>query len=108
MRELSRVGQKVSCAGQAIYDTCADFIAATPRCDQGVDKPEDMDQVLIEDVHEAIRDLVQIMKIYDSKNKISKIIVSSLFKRRQDEAEAAVNVAISRLQVSNSLTWMCV
>lgn len=64
--------------------------------------------MLVEDVHEAIRDLVQIMQVYNSKNKISKIVVSSLIKRRQEEAEAAVNVAISRLQVSTSPSIGCV
>lgn len=64
-----------------------------------MDTPVDADRMLLEDVHEAVRDLVQIMRTYHSKNKMSQVIVSSLFKRRLEEAEAVVDVAISRLQV---------
>lgn len=55
--------------------------------------------MLIEDVHEAIFDVVELIKTYQSKNKLSKVLTSTLFKRRQDELDAAVDRAIVRLQV---------
>ena len=54
---------------------------------------------MIEDVHGAIFDLVQLIKTYQSKNKLSRLFMSTLFKRRQDELDAVVNQAIMRLQV---------
>lgn len=59
--------------------------------------------MLIEDVGDAVGDLVEIMKTYKSKGKLSQIVTSTLFKRRQDEAEAVVDAAVSRLQVSFSV-----
>lgn len=56
--------------------------------------------MLIEDVHEAIFDLVELIKTYKSKNKLSKVLMSTLFKRRQDELDAVVDRAIVRLQVT--------
>lgn len=57
-------------------------------------------RVLIEDVHEAIFDLVELIKTFQSKNKLSKLFLSTLFKRRQDELDAVVDRAITRLQVT--------
>lgn len=54
----------------------------------------------MEDVRESIDDLVQLIQTYKSKKMLSKVMVSSLFKRRQEEAEAVINMAITRLQVS--------
>lgn len=55
---------------------------------------------MIEEVHDAIDDLVELVKTYQSKNKISQLLMSTLFKRRQDEMGAVVDRAISSLQVS--------
>lgn len=55
---------------------------------------------MIEDVHEAVAALVELVKNYQSRNKVSKVLVSTLFKRRQEEAEAVVDRAIWRLNVS--------
>ena len=57
-------------------------------------------RVLIDDVHDAISDLVELIKTFKSKNKLSKLFLSTLFKRRQDELDAVVDRAIIRLQVS--------
>lgn len=57
------------------------------------------EHVLIEDVHDAISDLVELTKVYQSKNKLSKLLMSTLFKRRQGELDAVVDRAITRLQV---------
>lgn len=59
-------------------------------------------RALIEDVHDAIFDLVELIKTYQNKNKFSKLFVSTLFKRRQEELHAVVDRAITRLQVSGS------
>ena len=56
--------------------------------------------MLIEDVHEAIFDLVELIKTFQCKNKLSKLFLSTLFKRRQEELNAVVDRAIMRLQVS--------
>ena len=62
---------------------------------------------MIEDVHDAIFDLVELIKTYQSKNKLSKVLISTLFRRRQDEMGEAVERAILNLQVSaaNALNW---
>lgn len=44
--------------------------------------------------------MLQIMRSYKNKNMVSRIFVSTLCKRRQDEAEAAINSAVQRLQVA--------
>lgn len=58
------------------------------------------ERVLLDDVREAIEDLVEVIQTYKAKNKFSKVLMSTLFKRRQEEAEAVIAMAISRLQVS--------
>ncbi|CAM9669528.1 unnamed protein product, partial [Laminaria digitata] len=57
------------------------------------------ERVLLEDVHESIADMVQIMQSYKNKNMVSKVFVSTLCKRRQEEAEAAINSTVQRLQL---------
>lgn len=58
--------------------------------------------MLLEDVRLAIDDLVQIIQTYKAKNKFAKVVMSTLFKKRQGEAEALVNMAMTRLQVRPS------
>lgn len=67
---------------------------------QGGDTMKEVSHALIEDVHDAIFDLVELIKTYQSKNKLSKLFMSTLFKRRQEELDAVVNQAVMRLQVS--------
>lgn len=62
----------------------------------------DAESVLLDDVRESIEDLVQIIQTYKAKNKFSKVMMSTLFRKRQEEAEAVINMAISRLQVSET------
>lgn len=54
---------------------------------------------MLEDVHDSVNSLVGVMQTYKTKGKMSKLFMSSLFKRRQEEAEAVINNAISSLQV---------
>ncbi|CAM9600681.1 unnamed protein product, partial [Ectocarpus sp. 8 AP-2014] len=64
---------------------------------------EEVSHALIEDVHDAIFDLVELIKTYQSKNKLSKLFMSTLFKRRQEELDAVVNQAVMRLQLGLQL-----
>ena len=65
------------------------------------DSPNDPENtVLIEDVRDAVGDLVEIIKTYKSKGRLSQVLMSTLFKRRQEEVEAVIEAAISRLHVS--------
>lgn len=52
-------------------------------------------------MHDAVCDLVELIKAYESKNKMSKVLTSTLFKRRLDELDAVVDRAILRLHVSD-------
>lgn len=60
---------------------------------------EKAEHILIQDVHDAVADLVELIKTYKSKNRLAQVVVSSLFKRRQEEADAVISCAMSRLQV---------
>ncbi|CAM9199689.1 unnamed protein product, partial [Ectocarpus sp. 12 AP-2014] len=55
--------------------------------------------VLLDDVQDSIADLLQIIESYKSKNALSKVFVSTLCKKRQEEAEVAINAAVQRLQL---------
>lgn len=57
---------------------------------------------MIEDVQGAISDLVELIKTYQSKNRLSRLFLSTLFKRRQHELDAVVDRAINRLQASGA------
>lgn len=56
-------------------------------------------EFLLNDVRESVGDLVQFIHMYRGMNRVAKITMSSLYKRRQEEAEAVINTAITRLQV---------
>lgn len=58
------------------------------------------ERVFIQDVLEAVFDLNELIKTYQSKNKLSKVLMSTQFKRQQEELDVVVDRAISRLQVS--------
>ena len=70
---------------------------------QGGDTQGETERAMMRDVHEAIFDLVELTKTYQSKNKLSQLLTSTLFKHRQDEMGAVVDRAISFMQVSGSL-----
>ena len=70
--------------------------------DQRNEFDRNAEQYLLEDVYDSVSDLVDIMQTYNTKSKISRLFMSTLFKRRQEEAEAVINRAISRLQVSSA------
>lgn len=66
---------------------------------KGNDIKEDMERMLIKDVQTAVGDMVELIKTYRSKRKISQVIVSTMFRRRMEEAEAVIDRAISDLKV---------
>ena len=70
--------------------------------DQAKGAPGEAEAFLLEEVRISVDDLLQIMQAYRSKNKIKRILISTLFKRRQEEAEMAIDRAMSRLQVSSA------
>ena len=67
---------------------------------QGGDTTEEAARVLIDGVHDAISDVLELIKTFQSRNKLSKLFLSTLFKRRHEELNAVVDRAITRLQVS--------
>lgn len=69
-------------------------------CHEGKEVPDEVERVLLEDVRESIDDLAQLIWTYQSKNKMVRVMTSSLFYRRQEELETAVHNALNHLQVS--------
>eukprot|EP00903_Cladosiphon_okamuranus_P009885 g9389.t1 len=86
---------------------CRSIVMALKRAENVVGKGGDTTgetaRVLIEDVHDAIFDLVELIKTFQNKNKLSKVFLSTLFKRRQEELDAVVDRAITRLQLGLQL-----
>lgn len=54
-------------------------------------------------MRDAVGDLVELIKVYQSKGRISQVMMSTLFKRRQEEAGVVINAAVSRLHVRRNL-----
>lgn len=72
------------------------------RCrGHGGHSPDEAEGILLEDVRESIDDLIQLIQVNKRNSRMVMVITSSLFKRRQEELEASINVAINRLQVRN-------
>lgn len=71
------------------------------RHTKGDDIDGDMERMLIEDVQTAVGDMVELIKTYRSKNRLSQVIVSTMFKRRLAETEAVIDRAIIDLKVSS-------
>lgn len=66
------------------------------------DASREMKGMLIENVQEAIGDLVDLIKTFRSKNKITQVVVSTMFKTRMDETQAVINQTFSELMVSSA------
>lgn len=54
---------------------------------------------LIEGVREAVARLVGIIQTYQSKNRLAKVLTSTLLKRRLEEADRAIDRAINRYSI---------
>ncbi|CAM9401021.1 unnamed protein product, partial [Scytosiphon promiscuus] len=82
---------------------CRSIVHTLERAAEVLGKTEGRDgeagRVLLEDVQDSIQDMMQIMQSYRSKNMLSRLFVSSLCKKRQEEAELAINAAVQRLQL---------
>ncbi|CAM9178344.1 unnamed protein product, partial [Laminaria digitata] len=66
---------------------------------KGGDTTGKAERAMMEDVHDAIFDLVELIQTYQSKQKLSQLLTSTLFRRRQDEMGAVVDRAILGLQL---------
>ncbi|CAM9265476.1 unnamed protein product, partial [Ectocarpus sp. 8 AP-2014] len=61
---------------------------------KGGDTSTEEERVLMEEVHDAVSDLVELITSYQNKSKLGKVLTSTLFKRRQDELNAVIDRAI--------------
>ncbi|CAM9095208.1 unnamed protein product [Ectocarpus sp. 6 AP-2014] len=61
---------------------------------QGGDTSTEEERVLMEEVHDAVSDLNDLIKTYQNKSKLAQLLTSTLFKRRQDELNAVMDRAI--------------
>ncbi|CBJ27694.1 Tyrosine kinase specific for activated (GTP-bound) p21cdc42Hs/ leucine rich repeat protein [Ectocarpus siliculosus] len=107
MATLVTDGRDNARASESRLRQCSTVVMALKRAakvaDKGGDTIGEVARGMIEDVHGAIFDLVQLIKTYQSKNKLSRLFMSTLFKRRQEELNAVVDQAIMRLQLGLQL-----
>ncbi|CAN0192791.1 unnamed protein product [Ectocarpus sp. 6 AP-2014] len=107
MANLVTDGRDNARASESRLRQCSTVVMALKRAakvaDKGGDTIGEVARGMIEDVHGAIFDLVQLIKTYQSKNKLSRLFMSTLFKRRQEELNAVVDQAIMRLQLGLQL-----
>ncbi|CAM9326458.1 unnamed protein product, partial [Ectocarpus sp. 8 AP-2014] len=61
---------------------------------QGGDTNTEEERVLMEEVHDAVYDLVELIKTYQNKSKLAQLSTSTLFKRRQDDLNAVMDRVI--------------
>ncbi|CAM9324195.1 unnamed protein product [Ectocarpus sp. 4 AP-2014] len=89
--------------GNAGVKRCPSIVMMLERAAKVLSKGGDTNgeaaRALMEDVHDAVYDLVELVKTYQSKNRLSKVLMSTLFQRRQDELDALVDRAILRLHL---------
>ncbi|CAN0222017.1 unnamed protein product [Pylaiella littoralis] len=107
MANLVTDGRDNARASESRLRQCSTVVVALKRAAKVADRGGDTIGVvargMIEDVHGAIFDLVQLVETYQSKNKLSRLFMSTLFKRRQEELDAVVDQAIMRLQLGLQL-----
>ncbi|CAN0274037.1 unnamed protein product [Ectocarpus sp. 6 AP-2014] len=107
MANLVTDGRDNARASESRLRQCSTVVMALKRAakvaDKGGDTIGEVARGMIEDVHGAIFDLVQLIKTYQSKNKLSRLFMSTLFKRRQEELNAIVDQAMMRLQLGLQL-----
>ncbi|CAB1116130.1 unnamed protein product [Ectocarpus sp. CCAP 1310/34] len=66
---------------------------------KGGDTSTEEERVLMEEVHDAVSDLVELIKTFQNKSKLGRVLTSTLFKRRQDELNAVIDRAVWGLHV---------
>lgn len=67
---------------------------------QGGDSIGEAERLVVDDVRDAIADLIDIIKTYRSSNRLRQVLTSSVFKRREEEANLAIDRALTLLNVS--------
>ncbi|CAM9704764.1 unnamed protein product [Ectocarpus sp. 12 AP-2014] len=96
-------GRDYAVRGDAGVKRCRSIVIMLERAakvlGKGGDAKGEAARALMEDVHDAVCDLVELIKTYQSKNRLSKVLISTLFKRRQDELDAVVDRAIVGLHL---------
>ncbi|CAM9849968.1 unnamed protein product [Ectocarpus sp. 6 AP-2014] len=73
---------------------CRSIVVMLERASKGGDTSTEEERVLMEEVHDAVSDLVELIKTYKNKSKVGKVLTSTLFKRRQGELNAVIDRAI--------------
>ncbi|CAM9478389.1 unnamed protein product, partial [Ectocarpus fasciculatus] len=73
---------------------CRSIVMMLERAAKGGDTSTEEERVLMEEVHDAVSDLVELIKTYQNKSKLAQVLTSTLFKRRQDELNAIMDRAI--------------
>lgn len=68
---------------------------------QGDEETTAEQRELIEEVRFQVGNLADLIKTYQSRNKLSKVLLATSFKRRQEDLEAAIDRTLDRLQVSH-------
>lgn len=66
---------------------------------QGDPKQVEAAGYLLDDLVESVSDLVKVIETYKKMNSVSQTLTASLYRRRQEEAENAIHLAVNRLQV---------
>ncbi|CAM9121323.1 unnamed protein product, partial [Ectocarpus sp. 13 AM-2016] len=84
--------------GEAAVKRCRSIVTMLERAakvlGKGGDTSTEEERVLVEEVHDAVSDLVELIKTYQNKSKLAQVLTSTLFKRRQDELNAVLDRAI--------------
>eukprot|EP00904_Undaria_pinnatifida_P006344 jgi/Undpi1/283/HiC_scaffold_1.g00279.m1 len=68
---------------------------------EDTDSSRGMKRMLIENVQDAIGDMLGLIRTYNSKKRITQVVVSTLFKRRMEETDAVINQTFADL-----MTWL--
>lgn len=102
-RQPGSTSRLASCIASWWVIICG-LTTALPRS-QGGDKIGEESRILVEAVHEAISELVELIKTFQNQNKLLRLLTSTLFKKRQAELNAAVDRAIAQFQVGNVRSW---
>ncbi|CAM9667182.1 unnamed protein product [Ectocarpus fasciculatus] len=89
--------------GEAEVKRCRSIVMVLERAatvlGKGGDTSTDKERVLMEEVHDAVSDLVELIKTYQNKSRLGQVLTSTLFQRRQDELNAVLDRAICGLHL---------
>ncbi|CAM9883869.1 unnamed protein product [Ectocarpus fasciculatus] len=84
--------------GEAEVKRCRSIVMILKRAakvlGKGGDTSTEEERVLIEEVQDAVSDLVELIQTYQNKSRLGQVLTSTLFKRRQNELNAVLDRAI--------------